>query len=40
MPLSEAVIDVGAVRFRPMSFTAMAVIVGETVILANLIFKA
>jgi multidrug efflux pump subunit AcrB len=28
MPLSEAVIDAGAVRFRPMLLTAMAVVVG------------
>jgi hypothetical protein len=28
MPLSEAVVDAGAVRFRPMLLTAMAVVVG------------
>ena len=39
MPLGEAVIDAGAVRFRPMLLTAMAVIVGAAVILADPIFK-
>jgi multidrug efflux pump subunit AcrB len=39
MPLSEAVIDAGAVRFRPMLLTAMAVIVGASVILADPIFQ-
>ena len=39
MPLSEAVIDAGAVRFRPMLLTAMAVIVGAAVILADPIFQ-
>ena len=28
MPLDEAVVDAGAVRFRPMLLTAMAVVVG------------
>jgi hypothetical protein len=28
MPLAEAVVDAGAVRFRPMLLTAMAVVVG------------
>ncbi len=40
MPLSEAVIDAGAVRFRPMLLTAMAVVVGAAVILADPIFRA
>jgi multidrug efflux pump subunit AcrB len=39
MPLAEAVIDAGAVRFRPMLLTAMAVIVGAAVILADPIFQ-
>jgi len=39
MVLSEAVIDAGAVRFRPMLLTAMAVIVGASVILADPIFQ-
>ncbi len=39
MPLSEAVIDAGAVRFRPMLLTAMAVVVGAAVILADPIFQ-
>ena len=39
MALSEAVIDAGAVRFRPMLLTAMAVIVGAAVILADPIFQ-
>ena len=39
MALSEAVIDAGAVRFRPMLLTAMAVIVGASVILADPIFQ-
>jgi len=39
MPLSEAVIDAGAVRFRPMLLTAMAVVVGAGVILADPIFQ-
>ena len=33
MPLDEAVVDAGAVRFRPMALTAAAVIVGSAVIL-------
>ena len=33
MPLDEAVIDAGAVRFRPMMLTAAAVVVGSAVIL-------
>jgi len=39
MPLAEAVVDAGAVRFRPMLLTAMAVIVGASVILADPIFQ-
>ena len=39
MPLAEAVIDAGAVRFRPMMLTAAAVIVGSAVILFDPIFQ-
>jgi multidrug efflux pump subunit AcrB len=39
MPLEDAVIDAGAVRFRPMALTAAAVIVGSTVILFDPIFQ-
>jgi nucleotide-binding universal stress UspA family protein len=39
MPLEEAVIDAGAVRFRPMMLTAAAVIVGAGVILFDPIFQ-
>ena len=39
IPLDEAVVDAGAVRFRPMLLTAMAVVVGASVILADPIFK-
>ena len=39
MPLAEAVVDAGAVRFRPMVLTAAAVIVGAAVILADPIFQ-
>ena len=39
MPLDEAVIDAGAVRFRPMMLTAAAVVVGSAVILADPIFN-
>jgi multidrug efflux pump subunit AcrB len=39
MPLREAVIDAGAVRFRPMLLTALAVIVGAGVILMDPIFQ-
>ena len=39
MPLREAVIDAGAVRFRPMLLTAAAVIVGSSVILFDPIFQ-
>lgn len=38
MPLGEAVVDAGAVRFRPMLLTASAVIVGSAVILFDPIF--
>jgi multidrug efflux pump subunit AcrB len=39
MPLEEAVIDAGAVRFRPMLLTAAAVIVGSAIILTDPIFQ-
>jgi multidrug efflux pump subunit AcrB len=39
MPLAEAVIDAGAVRFRPMLLTASAVVVGAAVILFDPIFQ-
>jgi len=39
LPLADAVIDAGAVRFRPMLLTAAAVIVGATVILFDPIFQ-
>jgi multidrug efflux pump subunit AcrB len=38
-PLDQAVIDAGAVRFRPMLLTAAAVIVGASVILFDPIFQ-
>jgi multidrug efflux pump subunit AcrB len=38
-PLAEAVVDAGAVRFRPMMLTAAAVIVGASVILFDPIFQ-
>ncbi|MEI6415324.1 MAG: efflux RND transporter permease subunit, partial [Pseudomonadota bacterium] len=38
-PLQEAVVDAGAVRFRPMVLTAAAVVVGSTVILFDPIFQ-
>ncbi|MBI2844435.1 MAG: efflux RND transporter permease subunit [Armatimonadetes bacterium] len=38
-PLAEAVIDAGAVRFRPMLLTAAAVMVGASVILFDPIFQ-
>ena len=37
--LSEAVIDAGAIRFRPMLLTAAAVVVGASVILTDPIFQ-
>ena len=39
MPLDQAVIDAGAVRFRPMMLTATAVIVCSAVILFDPIFQ-
>ena len=39
MPLHNAVIEAGAVRFRPMMLTAMAVVVGAGVILFDPIFQ-
>jgi multidrug efflux pump subunit AcrB len=39
MPVAEAVVDAGAVRFRPMALTAAAVIVGSAVILFDPIFQ-
>ncbi len=39
MALKEAVVDAGAVRFRPMLLTAMAVVVGGSVILFDPIFQ-
>jgi multidrug efflux pump subunit AcrB len=38
-PLAEAVVDAGAVRFRPMVLTAAAVVVGAGVILFDPIFQ-
>jgi multidrug efflux pump subunit AcrB len=39
MPLADAVVDAGAVRFRPMMLTAAAVIAGSAVILFDPIFQ-
>ncbi len=39
MPLDRAVVDAGAVRFRPMMLTAAAVVVGSAVILFDPIFQ-
>jgi len=39
MPLDEAVIDAGAVRFRPMMLTAAAVMAGNIVIFFDPIFQ-
>jgi multidrug efflux pump subunit AcrB len=39
MPLAEAVVDAGAVRFRPMMLTAAAVIAGSAVMLFDPIFQ-
>ena len=39
LPLAEAVTEAGAVRFRPMLLTALAVVVGASVILADPIFQ-
>jgi len=38
-PLERAVVDAGAVRFRPMMLTAAAVVVGSAVILFDPIFQ-
>ncbi len=37
--LAEAVVEAGAIRFRPMLLTALAVVVGASVILADPIFQ-
>jgi multidrug efflux pump subunit AcrB len=39
LPLEQAVVDAGAVRFRPMALTAAAVVVGSAVILFDPIFQ-
>ena len=39
LPLRAAVVEAGAVRFRPMLLTALAVIVGASVILSDPIFQ-
>ena len=39
LPLKEAVVDAGAIRFRPMVLTALAVVVGSAVILMDPIFQ-
>ena len=39
LPLEQAVVDAGAVRFRPMALTAAAVVVGAGVILFDPIFQ-
>ena len=39
MPLDQAVIDAGAVRFRPMMLTAASLVVGASVILFDPIFQ-
>ncbi len=39
LPLRDAVVEAGAVRFRPMLLTALAVVVGASVILADPIFQ-
>jgi multidrug efflux pump subunit AcrB len=39
MSLEQAVVDAGAIRFRPMLLTALAVVVGSTVILFDPIFQ-
>jgi multidrug efflux pump subunit AcrB len=39
MPVAEAVVDAGAVRFRPMLLTALAVVAGAGVILFDPIFQ-
>jgi multidrug efflux pump subunit AcrB len=37
--LRDAVVEAGAVRFRPMLLTALAVVIGASVILADPIFQ-
>jgi multidrug efflux pump subunit AcrB len=39
MPLADAVVEAGVVRFRPMMLTAAAVIAGSAVILFDPIFQ-
>ncbi len=39
MPVKDAVVEGGAVRFRPMLLTALAVVVGSSVMLADPIFQ-
>jgi multidrug efflux pump subunit AcrB len=39
MPLADAVVEAGLIRFRPILLTAMAVVVGATVILFDPIFQ-
>jgi multidrug efflux pump subunit AcrB len=39
LPLAEAVVEAGMVRFRPILLTALAVVVGATVILFDPIFQ-
>ena len=39
LPLRDAVVEAGAVRFRPMLLTALAVVVGASVILADPSFQ-
>jgi multidrug efflux pump subunit AcrB len=39
MPLAEAIIDAGAIRFRPILLTAAAVVVGSVVIIFDPIFQ-
>ena len=39
LPLEQAVVEAGAIRFRPMLLTALAVVVGASVILADPIFQ-
>jgi multidrug efflux pump subunit AcrB len=39
LPLEQAVVEAGAIRFRPMLLTALAVIVGSAVILFDPIFQ-
>jgi multidrug efflux pump subunit AcrB len=39
LPLKDAVVEAGAIRFRPMLLTALAVVVGASVILADPIFQ-